>query len=474
MVTRSPASAWSARTDSIAATPPPATRTRRGRAAVERGRVMVRMTVWPAAPHAIGEAPCRRCGFPAGRTRRRFGRRGPRPDVAWSHAHECPDRRRRSRRSGSCARPPSDRRRPGRDHRPRPRERLPLPPAERPVAVCRRRRDVLPARAHRRRRRLHAPARPARPRRCRGAHDPDRARRTAPPTTCCSSPRAPGRSRRSSSAVAFTGSPTDQERLHGIVQDVEGGYLRSLAFVVPDGSTWPLPLYELALMLAERAYDMGAELELHLVTRRRRRSRSSAPKRRARSPSCSPMPVSSCTPASTPSPSARDDCGLPGRHPRGPARRDACHDLQARRSPGSRPTPTDSSSPTPTAACRACPTSTPPATHRLPDQAGRHRLPAGRRGRGRHCRPRGRAARAGAVSSGAARDAADRAQRALHASRRRRRHGRRSRALVAADQDRRAASWPATSRASTSRPSARRGSRSTSRSARPARAATKC
>ena len=28
-------------------------------------------------------------------------------------------------------------------------------------------------------------------------------------------------------AVAFTGSLTDQERLHGIVQDVEEGYLRS-------------------------------------------------------------------------------------------------------------------------------------------------------------------------------------------------------------------------------------------------------
>ena len=51
-------------------------------------------------------------------------------------------------------------------------------------------------------------------------------------------------------AVAFTGSITDQERLHGIVQDVEEGYLRSVAFVVPPGVSWTLPLYELALMLA--------------------------------------------------------------------------------------------------------------------------------------------------------------------------------------------------------------------------------
>ena len=67
-------------------------------------------------------------------------------------------------------------------------------------------------------------------------------------------------------AITFTGSLTDQERLHGIVQDVEGGYLHSLAFVVPAGRTWALPLYELALMLAERAYSMGARLEMHIVT----------------------------------------------------------------------------------------------------------------------------------------------------------------------------------------------------------------
>jgi sulfide:quinone oxidoreductase len=67
-------------------------------------------------------------------------------------------------------------------------------------------------------------------------------------------------------AIAFTGSLTDQERLHGIVQDVEGGYLHSLAFVVPSESTWALPLYELALMLAERAYSMSADVDLHIVT----------------------------------------------------------------------------------------------------------------------------------------------------------------------------------------------------------------
>jgi sulfide:quinone oxidoreductase len=54
---------------------------------------------------------------------------------------------------------------------------------------------------------------------------------------------------------------------HGIVQDVEGGYTRRLAFVQPVGPVWPLPLYELALMTAERAYSVDIrDLELVLVT----------------------------------------------------------------------------------------------------------------------------------------------------------------------------------------------------------------
>jgi sulfide:quinone oxidoreductase len=67
-------------------------------------------------------------------------------------------------------------------------------------------------------------------------------------------------------ATAFTGSLSDQERLHGIVQDVEEGYLHRIVFVVPSGATWPLPLYELALMLAERAFQMGVDADLQLVT----------------------------------------------------------------------------------------------------------------------------------------------------------------------------------------------------------------
>ena len=57
-----------------------------------------------------------------------------------------------------------------------------------------------------------------------------------------------------------------EETLHGLIQDVEGDYVHSLAFVSPGRMAWPLPLYELALMTAGRAYDMGIELAITIVT----------------------------------------------------------------------------------------------------------------------------------------------------------------------------------------------------------------
>jgi sulfide:quinone oxidoreductase len=56
------------------------------------------------------------------------------------------------------------------------------------------------------------------------------------------------------------------EVLHGLVQDVEEGYARSVAFVSPARQGWPLPLYELALMTAARAHNMGVEMEITVVT----------------------------------------------------------------------------------------------------------------------------------------------------------------------------------------------------------------
>jgi sulfide:quinone oxidoreductase len=56
------------------------------------------------------------------------------------------------------------------------------------------------------------------------------------------------------------------ERMHGLIQDVEDGYVKRIAFVVAPGVSWPLPLYELALMTAERVYETCASTELMLVT----------------------------------------------------------------------------------------------------------------------------------------------------------------------------------------------------------------
>jgi sulfide:quinone oxidoreductase len=56
------------------------------------------------------------------------------------------------------------------------------------------------------------------------------------------------------------------ETLHGLIQDVELGYVDSLAFVAPGRMAWPLPLYELALMTAGRAYDMNVEVPITIVT----------------------------------------------------------------------------------------------------------------------------------------------------------------------------------------------------------------
>jgi sulfide:quinone oxidoreductase len=56
------------------------------------------------------------------------------------------------------------------------------------------------------------------------------------------------------------------ERLHGLIQDIEGEYIHSLAFVSPGRMAWPLPLYELALMTAARAYDVGVELATTIIT----------------------------------------------------------------------------------------------------------------------------------------------------------------------------------------------------------------
>lgn len=54
--------------------------------------------------------------------------------------------------------------------------------------------------------------------------------------------------------------------LHGLLQDIEGGYVRRLAFVIPGRMAWQLPVYELALMTAARALETDAVLSIAIVT----------------------------------------------------------------------------------------------------------------------------------------------------------------------------------------------------------------
>ncbi|MEA2296217.1 MAG: sulfide:quinone oxidoreductase, partial [Solirubrobacteraceae bacterium] len=56
--------------------------------------------------------------------------------------------------------------------------------------------------------------------------------------------------------LTFAG-PEQIERVHGLVQDIEGGYVHSVVFSAPAGAEWTVPIYELALQTAERVYDMS-------------------------------------------------------------------------------------------------------------------------------------------------------------------------------------------------------------------------
>jgi len=52
-----------------------------------------------------------------------------------------------------------------------------------------------------------------------------------------------------------------------VLEDLEDEHARSVAFIVPQGPAYPLPVYELALMTAERARRAAVEgVELYLVT----------------------------------------------------------------------------------------------------------------------------------------------------------------------------------------------------------------
>jgi sulfide:quinone oxidoreductase len=58
----------------------------------------------------------------------------------------------------------------------------------------------------------------------------------------------------------------DPEVYGGLLRDLEEGYARRLAIIVPPGASWPLPAYELALMTAGEAAGMGRDVEVIVVT----------------------------------------------------------------------------------------------------------------------------------------------------------------------------------------------------------------
>ena len=58
----------------------------------------------------------------------------------------------------------------------------------------------------------------------------------------------------------------DPEVYGGLLRDIDEGYAKRIAIVVPPGAVWPLPAYELALMTAGEARGMGQELEVTVVT----------------------------------------------------------------------------------------------------------------------------------------------------------------------------------------------------------------
>jgi sulfide:quinone oxidoreductase len=59
----------------------------------------------------------------------------------------------------------------------------------------------------------------------------------------------------------------DSETYGGLLRDLEEGYAKRLAIVVPPGAVWPLPAYELALMTAGEAREMGqSDLAITVVT----------------------------------------------------------------------------------------------------------------------------------------------------------------------------------------------------------------
>lgn len=62
------------------------------------------------------------------------------------------------------------------------------------------------------------------------------------------------------------GAPGFRQDFTRLLRDIEDGLARRVVFAAPGGMGWLLPLYELALMTADRLKDAGREAELSIVT----------------------------------------------------------------------------------------------------------------------------------------------------------------------------------------------------------------
>jgi sulfide:quinone oxidoreductase len=68
-----------------------------------------------------------------------------------------------------------------------------------------------------------------------------------------------------SGALTFRG-PADGDAFRHVLDEADGGSVRSIVFALPTGDGWTLPLYELALLTASHLERRGTEIDLALVT----------------------------------------------------------------------------------------------------------------------------------------------------------------------------------------------------------------
>ena len=66
-------------------------------------------------------------------------------------------------------------------------------------------------------------------------------------------------------ALTFKGTQ-DVGRFRKLVEEIDSGIVQRVAFAVPAGVSWPLPLYELTLLTASRARSAALKAEITIVT----------------------------------------------------------------------------------------------------------------------------------------------------------------------------------------------------------------